>query len=36
MSKKYEGLAAELVQLLGGKQNILNAYHVRRGSGFHW
>lgn len=29
MSKKYEGLAAELVQLLGGKQNILNAYHCQ-------
>lgn len=29
MSKKYEGLAAELIQQLGGKENIRDAYHCQ-------
>lgn len=29
MSKKYEGLAAELIRRLGGKENIQDAYHCQ-------
>lgn len=29
MSKKYEGLAAEIVKQLGGRGNILDAYHCQ-------
>lgn len=29
MSKKYEGLAAELIRQLGGKENIKDAYHCQ-------
>ncbi|OUP10843.1 beta-glucoside-specific PTS transporter subunit IIABC [Collinsella sp. An2] len=29
MSKKYEGLARDIVQLVGGKENVSNAYHCQ-------